>query len=152
MSRLAVKIYAADFYVRPDRDCEISNSHFLHSSSAPNFPDRPSSVKTQLRVVIGGLWRTCWKWPQSSSARQSPSSSLSKPIIFCFIKDRLNARLEFYSSRKYAALVRRRGDGFHHKKIERAISQHTPEAITSGTSCLKWAASAASIVADKIQS
>ena len=61
------------------------SSHFLHSSCAPNFSRRPSSLKIHFRVTSGGLWRTCWRCPHSNFARQSPSSSLSKPTIFRFI-------------------------------------------------------------------
>lgn len=57
-----------------------------------------------------------------------------------------------YFSRTYPVLVRRREAGFHHRKIVSAISQHTPDAMTSGKSCLYSRARAASTVADKTQS
>ena len=42
--------------------------------------------------------------------------------------------------------------GFHQRNIVNAITQQTPDATTSGMSCLKCPASAASIVAERIQS
>jgi hypothetical protein len=49
-------------------------------------------------------------------------------------------------------LVRLFDTGFHHRKIESAISQQTPDAKTSGSNLSKCRASAASTVADNIQS
>lgn len=50
-------------------------SHFLHGSLKPIMEARPSGVMTQGRLIHGGLCRTCWKWPHSSSATQSFLSS-----------------------------------------------------------------------------
>ena len=46
-----------------------------HSSSAPILLARPSAVVTHGTDQNGGLCRTCWVWPQRSSATQSPCSS-----------------------------------------------------------------------------
>src|ERR1043165_1681456 len=62
-----------------------SSSQSLQSSSRPRREARPLSVRTHARVTSGGSWRTCWRWPHSSDARQCPSSSRSKPTIRCFI-------------------------------------------------------------------
>ena len=51
------------------------SSHFLHSRRKPSIDARPSSVSTHGRLNQGGLWRTCWLWPQASSATQSDNSS-----------------------------------------------------------------------------
>ena len=56
-------------------------SHFLQDSTAPSLDDRPSGVTTQGRLVQGGLWRTCWLCPHSSSATQSFCSSTWNPTI-----------------------------------------------------------------------
>src|SRR5215813_6965410 len=52
-----------------------SSSHRLHSSSKPIREARPSSVRTQVRVVSGGSWRRCCRWPHAKIARQCCSSS-----------------------------------------------------------------------------
>lgn len=106
---LIIKIKRLRKFPRPKRknhaavfclaqDSETSSSHFLQSSSTPNFSRLPSSLKTHSRVAKGGLWRTCRKCPQASSARQSPSSSLSKLMIFRFIS-RANIRCSSAASK-----------------------------------------------------
>jgi hypothetical protein len=49
-------------------------------------------------------------------------------------------------------LVERRETGLHQKTIDSIINQHTPEERASGASTEQWRASAASTVADSIQS
>ena len=41
----------------------------------------PSGVRTHGRSCHGGRWRTCWRWPHSSRATQSPASSCSNATM-----------------------------------------------------------------------
>jgi uncharacterized protein YeaO (DUF488 family) len=56
-------------------------SHSGHPRGVPNLAVRPSCSITQGRSWKGGRWRTCWVWPQDSSATQSPSASRRNPVI-----------------------------------------------------------------------
>ena len=61
-------------------------SHFLQFNLKPSIPVLPFCDITHGLTDHGGLWRTCWKWPQLNFATQWFSASRWKPIIGCSTK------------------------------------------------------------------
>ena len=80
------------------------------------------------------------EWRFMAQALVMPTFQFRPPIVFVVLVVADDFTFHFL----------RRKVGFHHRKIVKAISQHTPEATTRGRSCLNSRARAASTVADKI--
>jgi len=75
--------------LNPARGIATRCVSFCRLVAGPAFERRtdpflPSgALRTQSRCCHGGRCRTCWRWPHSRRATQSPTSSCSKPVMAC---------------------------------------------------------------------